>query len=246
MKKLVALLLLLCTFLLMFSSCSIYPSLEEWYITCVQYEESVLNGQTRKIMVRTNPSDYCPMAVHQGMTYIKSRWDGKLVFKPLNSDEELVGTYIHTLNGGIIIYFDNGEQTESGRSSFYYTLGAKNPEYEGSLNFTFRGIRYNFSTNSSRSHTPEENEIAMKEFAQEIRNGKYNLLFGNINDGILTCSTYGVRKIDLLEEFKNVMAVRITSDNRIIILDELKNSSCYFYESRDDKTYTIYYIDPLP
>ena len=118
MKKLVALLLLMCTVTIFFASCSVYPSLEEWYITCVQYDETFINGQTRQMRVYANPKKHLPIAVNQGMTYIKSRWDGKLIFKPLDSDEELVGTYIHTLNGGIIIYFDNGEQTESGRSSF--------------------------------------------------------------------------------------------------------------------------------
>lgn len=245
MKKLIALLLLLCTFLLMFSSCSIYPSLEEWYITCVQYDETFINGQTRQIMVHTSPSDYCPMAVHQGMTYIKSRWDGKLIFKPLDSDEELVGTYIHTLNGGIIIYFDNGEQTESGRSSFYYTLFAKNPEYEGSLNFTFRGIRYNFSTNSSRSHTPEEHEIAMKKFAMEIRNGNHNLNKGRISGQNLISNVYQFKNVNLFQEKTRLIVIEITADNRVVELDELKDGDCYFYGDNQGPrpSFVIYYID---
>ena len=245
MKKIFALLLLLCMLTLMFSSCSIYPSLEEWHIWFVQYEQTYINGYKSSVTVRTHPWENCPMAVHQGMTYIKSRWDGKLIFKPIDSDEELVGTYKHYLNGSITIYFDNGEQTERGRSSFYYTIAAENPEYEGSFNFTFRGVSYYFSTQSSRSHTPEEHEIAMKEFAIEIRNGDHNLNQGKISGQTLISNVYQFKNVDLFEDKTKLRVIQITSDNRVVELDELKDGECYFYGYNQGpiSSFVIYYID---
>ena len=245
MKKLIALLVLLCTLVLVLSSCSIYPSLEEWYIRLVQYEETSINGYKSSIMVRTSPEEHCPIAIHQGMTYIKSRWDGKLIFKPLDSDEELIGTYIHTLNGGITIYFDNGEQTTNGRASFSYPLGGKEkPEYHGSFNFTFRGIRYYFTTSAS-SKTAENYESVMQEFAKKIRNGEYSLLKGTIKSNTLTRTEYGSQTMNLYSSYTRLTAVQITSDNQVIILDKLRDGDCYFYEFVNGKhsNYVIYYID---
>ena len=244
MKKLIALLLLLCTLIFMFSSCSIYPSLEEWYITLVQYEETFINGYKASIMVRTYPEEHCPIAIHQGMTYIKSRWDGKLIFKPLDSDEELIGTYIHTLNGGITIYFDNGEQTTNGRASFSYPLGGKEkPEYHGSFNFTFRGIRYYFTTSAS-SKTAENYESVMQEFAKKIRNGDYFLEKGTIKGRTLTTVNWSPG-VTLYKNYTRLMAVRITSDNQVILLDKLIEGDCQFYSFVNGKysNYVIYYID---
>ena len=235
----------MCTFAVFFASCSVYPSLEEWYITCVQYDETFINGQTRQMMVYANPQKHCPIAVNQGMTYIQSRWDGKLIFKPLDSDEELVGTYLHTLNGGIIIYFDDGEQTQNGRSSFYCRLDAENPEYEGSFYFTFRGINYYFSTDSNRSHTLEEHEIAMKKFAMEIRNGNHNLNKGRISGQNLISNVYQFKNVNLFQEKKRLIVIEITADNRVVELDELKDGDCYFYGDNQGPrpSFVIYYID---
>lgn len=130
MKKTVALFLLLCTLAFILSSCAINPllnpGLEEWHIKSARNDEGFLDN------------DYVKNTV-----YIKFNSNDRVIFKPVNSDCEMVGTFTYDFHENFEIAFENGEKTQNGNLNYFYSL-ADFGSCEGSLIFEFRGIMYFF------------------------------------------------------------------------------------------------------
>ena len=240
MKKLVALFILMSVFAIFLSSCS-YPSMEQWYIYAVKRYEVFSNGQTQYKDIGATFHEISPWIVDNEMTYIDFKWNGEVIFKPYDSDEVLVGKYEHDLSGKLQIIFENGESVEYGSARFSYILGGPTlPEYEAYVKFTFRGIYYRFGIENGAQS--ENYYDKMEEFAQRIRNNDKGLLQkGYVNNGKLKYDTE-TWTIDLFEEgYVRVTAVKVTSDNKITVLDYIPNGECYFY--RDAVQCVMYFIE---
>lgn len=255
----VAISLLLC-------SCPCYPNLFDWSVSGVSWKETLLNGNVAGIVMSHYHNELYPFAVHQGMTHLDIKWNNKVVFKPLNSDEELIGKYevdYHTdYKTYFTITFENGEKTENGVAATHgLQIGEINP-FCAVMSFKFRGISYGFCSGYEEDTlTEKECEEDYEQFISKLRSEDNMFKKGTIKVHTTGAKIYGdivhgTKEYDeLYREGLIVRAIQLTSDNQLIILDELKSGECMyvnyvFYDHDYSNTemrqgYIIYYIDPL-
>lgn len=269
MKKIKVLLLisLVSVISLLLCSCPCYPNTFDWGISGVGWKETLINGNTANFGMYDFRTEMHPLAVHNGMTYIDIKWNNKVVFKPLDSDEELIGRYevdYHTdYRTYFTITFENGEKTENGNAATHGLNLGNGDTFGAVMSFKFRGLGYSFSAGyEDESLTIEEYEKDFDRFIAKLRSEDNMFKKGSIELHNNGAKIYG----DVLHSYKEsdelyrsgliVRAVQITADNELIILDELKSGECMyinyvFYDSDYSSTvmrqgYMIYYIDPLP
>ncbi len=247
MKKIktIAFLSLLIFFIMILCSCRCVPHNHKWHITSVSYDVQYANGQT----IRTSISDYAhdgqPNGVHDGRTHIEFCEDGRVSFKPLDS-EELQGTYTYMHNGlkdtSFCVEFENGEKIENGYAEAYY--------FGRDLRFQFRGVGYTFRT--SYEYTEEEYRSELDAVARYVRKCgtgyPYNdPFFATVTldgkGGALTAESLD-DPIDIYAEGFGLTAVQITAENGLIFLDEPKSGECVCVLI--DHGAVVYYLDPLP
>lgn len=264
--KIILLISLLMAFLFIFCSCRCYPNMFDWDVSAVNSTVKLANGNKIKIHMPYFRSELHPLVVHQGMTHIEIKWNNRVVFKPLDSDEELKGTYKVDYHGSyktsFTITFKNGEKTENGKVSTHALhLTGGNP-FRAHMEFDFRGTHYSFVAGYDETRTKKESERDLEEFIRNIRNGNY----GSLKEGNIKSTNYSTRIYadflynnreydDLYRDGLIVIAVQITADNQFIILDNIKGGKCMFvHYVYYDKTYSsekmreayvIYYIDPV-
>lgn len=251
--KLYSIIALIFMFLFAASLCSCHCNVYnyDWHIIRIYHEVSFVNGQTLPVYTDSLVYNLNPIGVSQSDAYIVFNKDGTVVFKPYGADE-MCGTYELTHNGffydtNFNVTFENGEKIESGYAVSYYG----NDELE----FEFKGIKYYFYTSfSSSSATLEENQRRTEWVIDEVRNfAAVNLRTGSVTvneNGTYLSSASLDSDIDLLKDGYGVLAVHITADNELYVLDALREGECVFIEyigyGTDKDRIIIYYVDPLP
>lgn len=256
MKKVKILFVISIIFILAFllCSCNCDPGDHIWYIVRVKHDVEYANGQTIKTWTTANVHEGQPQGIHNGNVNITFYEDGTVVFNPLDSDEELHGTYTLKHNGffkdtNFTITFANGEKTTNGKAASYY--GGSDMEFE------FRGVNYVFTDRANGSTDKEEYIRRMEWLAHDVRekaNGLYDGYVTLENSGAKLTYEYfdKVKEIDLYQSGFMVTAVQITAENELIILDALKDGECicytFDYDTREDEEpyrAVVYYVDPL-
>lgn len=252
MNKIKCLLLLATAFVCLFllCSCSCYPSEFTWGIYGIHRDVTYVNGQTIRTFTTSNVYESQPVGISSDDTYIKFYEDGRVEFKPIDS-EPLYGTYTLKHNGfrdtNFTVAFENGEKIEDGYAVAYL--------YGNDLNFDFRGVTYEFN-NGHDTKSNEELDNRAEWLIKDVRNVGNYLYHGEVtldDEGGKLSSEKLDEDIDLFTEGRRVTAVHISADNKFTILGELRNGECVFaYDDAtivDDKRITgvvIYYVDPLP
>ena len=245
-----------------FSSCRCYSSIFDWNISSIDAETLLSNGNTMKIRISHSYSEAYPITVHQGMTYIDIKWNNKVVFKPVDSDEELVGKYKVDYHDNFSTYFtitfENGEKTEQGQASTHALVFSGGNPFRAVMSFEFRGVTYNFRSGYDDTKSEKENQKDREQFIQLLRSGDNILKKGTVKLDNNSAKIYGdyifgIEEFDeLYRDGLKVIAVHVTSDNELIILDEIRDGECMFinyvngYSNAESlKAYIIYYIDPI-
>lgn len=264
--KILLLISLVMAISLLLCSCPCYPSIFKWNITSVTGEITFINGNSARISRSHYRAETHPLAVHQGMTYLDIKWNNKVIFKPLDSDEELIGIYevdYHTdYRTFFTITFENGEKTENGNAATHGLDPRDINPFRAYMTFEFRGMVYSFCVGYDEDTlTEKEYEEDYERFISNLRSEDNMLQKGNIelhSSGarIYADFLYNNREYDeLYREGLILRVLQLTSDNQLIMLDELKEGKCmfvhYVYYDHDYSNtkmregYVIYYIDPL-
>ena len=251
MKNKIVLLMLIAFLLVLLCSCHCNVYNYDWHIMSIYHEVSFANGQVLPVNTDSLVHIMNPIGVNQSETYIVFEADGTVVFKPYGADE-MYGTYELRHNGffhdtSFSVTFENGEKIENGYAVSYYG----NDE----LGFEFNGIKYYFCTSFwSDSATFEENQMRTEWLIDEVR----SLADVNLKSGVVTVNENGAclssasldSNMDLLKDDCWVLAVHITADNELYVLDSLREGECVFVEcigyGTDKDGIIIYYVDPLP
>ncbi len=252
MKRIKYLLLLstVFIFLLLLCSCSCYPAEFSWGIYGIHHDVTYVNGQTIRTFTTSNVYEAQPVGISSDDTHIKFYEDGRVEFKPIDSDV-LCGTYILKHNGlqdtNFTVTFENGEKIEDGYAVAYL--------YGNDMCFSFRGVSYEFNGGHD-THTAEELDRRTEWLIEDARRVGNYLYRGTVTleDGGGKLSYEDLDEdIDLFAEGRRVTVVHISVDNELTLLDELRDGECVFaYASAtavDGVRITgvvIYYVDPLP
>lgn len=232
-------------------SCTIVPHRFEWEIESIRRDVIYINGSTLSTESRQGVGEYNIHGIHSEMTYIQFFEDGTLIFKPIE-EEKMTGTYKCKNNGiqdtSIYITLENGERLEArGVGSFY----------SDELTFEYHNVKYEFSDGISdidRCENQEEYQEQLRELAKNARYWEENPRYARFkpctvvideNGGAILISDGD--EIDLYSQNLGVTAIRITDNNEVIYLDEIKEGECYFYgDPSTPSIIVLFYLDPLP
>ena len=237
-----------CTFL--FCSCSCNPAEFSWGIHGIYQDVTYVNGQTIRTYITSNVYEPQPIGISSDDTYINFYEDGRVEFKPVDSDV-LWGSYILKHNGlsntNFTVTFENGEKIENGYAEAYF--------YDRDLNFDFRDVTYNFNDGRD-TKSKEELDNLTKWLIEDVRNVGNYLYCGEVtldDNGAKLSSEKLNGDIDLFAEGLRVISVHISAENSLTVLDELRAEECVFAYGGTTTTdgvkitpVVIYYVDPLP
>ena len=256
MKKIRLLLIIgLLAFTTTLTSCNIVPHQFSWTINFVSKDITYVNGNTLRTEIGHGFFYWNINGIYSEMTYIDFEEDSSLIFKPLDQNE-LKGTYKCKNNGientTIFITFENGEKIEA--------LGAGG-YFRDSLTFEYKGIKYEFVSYGDVDGEYVDRERyneQLKYFGEEVRGWEESYRPHNIKKAnvIITKDCIKLvddsKEIDLLAENIGVNSVKINVDNEVIILDNIEEGECYYYDnyfpgsSENNRILTLFYLDPIP
>ena len=236
--------------ILVLCSCSCYPAEFSWGIRGIHCDVTYVNGQTVRTYITSNVYERQPIGISSDDTYINFYEDGRVEFKPVDSDV-LWGTYSLKHNGlsdtNFTVAFENGEKIENGYAVAYI--------YGRDLNFDFRGVTYEFNDGYD-TNSKEELDNRTEWLIKDVRAVGNYLYRGEVTleDGGGKLSSEDLEEnVDLFAEGRRVTAIHISVDNELTILDDLRDGECVFAYSGvtmvDGVKVTgvvIYYVDPLP
>lgn len=245
--------ILLLTFLFMFvftlTGCNCEPQTVEWYIDEVRTEMVFLNGV--KNINRKSYIDYRTpfVSVAYDMTYIKFNKDMTVIFKPIDGNE-LSGKFSFVHNGftdtTVTIQLENNQIIQANCSKGY---GFAHLEFE------YNGDGYSFSEKNIYDYVEKfDKEYIESEIIYDLRNDyRYNRLDSAkiIYDGEYKLIIDGIEVKNLSATDSAIYAMKLTSDDELIVLDSLREGKCLVsinnYDSgvgRLDEAVTIYYVEP--
>lgn len=246
------LLFILLSLITILTSCTIVPREFSWTINHVYKDVTYINGNTLKTMIGHGIGYWNINGMHSQTTYIDFEEDNTLIFKPFD-EPEFKGTY-KTKNNGIknttiYITLENGEKIEAIGTGGYY---------EDTLGFEYKDISYEFVSSDGGSVDQEQYNDQLKYLGEEVRSWEERYMPNSIKKAnVIITESYiklvdDSKEIDLMAENIGVNAVKINVDNEAIILDNIEEGECYYYEKNfyvnSEKNYilNLFYLEPIP
>ncbi|MBO5715633.1 MAG: hypothetical protein J6S23_04470 [Clostridia bacterium] len=232
------------------------PSNKDWSIEYCIYDVSFIDGITAPVKATACLEIKQPYAVlHNESTGIKFNTDGTLLFKPLNEEAIINGTFTFKHNifedrtasvTLIDIVLENGNE-----------IGANIYEpHDGfyRLDFSYKDVRYTFSTNSDNIKSQEAlNQEINEKICKSLRhyaNGDKELPSDVKKATVYKSNDNYFIRVDgneteiTVNDSTPIFAYLLTAYDKLIKLNSLHENECYFTISQDG-VITLYYVDTL-
>ena len=222
-------------FLLLATGCRCVPSSKEWHFQNYKMEYTFIGG-VKKTAVFADVSVHYPLtAAYPDKTKIVFFEDGRVVFNTWDG-EELKGTFTYEHEKRnythFTINFENGE-VANGDSGTYAGMSF--------LNFTFRGVLYNFADKEREFSHSINNVIYDLRTSEKLTLKKYNVMN---NNGAFSLVDLDGNTVHVTSSTA-VFAARITSDNNYVPLDQILEGECLAEYIAELEYLIIYYIEPM-
>lgn len=232
-SKIALLLILIILSLNALTSCRCEPSSVNWYLYSYKDNMTFINGVTLNLGFSDASNAYPFAGVENQNIGISFFEDGRVEFTT-KEGTTLYGTYTYwhqrTNYTSFKITLENGEIIEGDAID---NLTSK------TLVFDYKDVTYNFSNENKRKN------ITMDDVVKNIHSGNTNSLHRSTvvnNQG-----TYEVQFSDIvsyvIEEDTAVFAIRINSDGRYDILDEIYEGNVLSTYSNEGNYIVLYYIE---
>lgn len=260
--KALILLIFLSLCILLLTSCRCEPSTVEWHLLEVTEDLTFANGASAEMTFNGYYGLTSPFGEYASAERCQVEFSKDGGFKMSLDGEELSGTYTYRHNGysdtSFIVTLDTGESF-SGTSVSYYG--------GDSLEFEFRGVKYEFGERSDDSYTREEQRDDEEWLVRQLRNhieGSGGANNYSVNPAEIIPSgegyvlLYDGREYDLFSDEALVWCMSLDKENALTNNAHLRSGDCYFrltentYIRGEDgeyyspKMFLIYYIEPIP
>lgn len=260
--KALILLIFLSLCILLLTSCRCEPSTVEWHLLEVTEDLAFANGVTAEMTFNGYYGLTSPFGEYASVERCQVEFSKDGGFKMSLDGEELSGTYTYRHNGfsdtSFTVTLDTGESF-SGTSVSYYG--------GDSLEFEFRGVKYEFGERSDDSYTKEEQRDDEEWLVRQLRDhieGSGGANNYSVNPAEIIPSgegyvlLYDGQEYDLFSDETLVWCMSLDKENGLTNNAHLRAGDCYFrltentYIRGEDgeyyspKMFLIYYIEPIP